>query len=174
MAVCLSKKARGLFRQRDGPPLPAGFVRLRRTKPTHAPGEVFFPTHMSPKKTNLILFAPQGANSVRPFRQTYRHISTRYGGKSFCPQYLASHNGQGDGGCQMAAVIGEICFFPLYGCANRPLHGTKLLVSMAMSRSRGESMMRHPTTPAALQPKPMHILDLFPCAKLAYETGCLT
>ncbi len=41
---------------------------------------------------------------------------------------------------------------------NRPLQGTKLLVSMAMSRSRGESMMRQPTTPAALQPKPMHMV----------------
>ena len=38
---------------------------------------------------------------------------------------------------------------------NRPLQGTKLLVSIAMSRSRGESMMRQPTTPAALQPKPI-------------------
>ena len=40
---------------------------------------------------------------------------------------------------------------------NRPLQGTKLLVIVAMSRSLGESMMRQPTTPAALQPKPMHI-----------------
>ena len=39
----------------------------------------------------------------------------------------------------------------------RPLHGTKLFVSMASSRSRGESIIRHPTTPAALQPKPMHM-----------------
>ena len=37
----------------------------------------------------------------------------------------------------------------------RPLQGTKLLVSMASSRSRGESIMRLPTMPAALQPKPM-------------------
>ena len=40
----------------------------------------------------------------------------------------------------------------------RPLQGTKLLVMMAMSRSRGESMMRQPTIPAALQPKPMHMV----------------
>ena len=40
---------------------------------------------------------------------------------------------------------------------NRPLHGTKLLVSIAISRSLGESIMRQPTTPAALQPKPMHM-----------------
>ena len=38
---------------------------------------------------------------------------------------------------------------------NRPLQGTKLLVMMAISRSRGESMIRQPTTPAALQPKPI-------------------
>ena len=37
----------------------------------------------------------------------------------------------------------------------RPLQGTKLLVRMAMSRSLGESMIRQPVTPAALQPKPI-------------------
>ena len=46
----------------------------------------------------------------------------------------------------------------------RPLQGTKLLVSMAISRSRGESMMRQPTIPAALQPKPMHMDGSFPNA----------
>ena len=39
----------------------------------------------------------------------------------------------------------------------RPLQGIKLLVRMASRRSRGESMMRQPTTPAALQPKLMHM-----------------
>ena len=48
----------------------------------------------------------------------------------------------------------------------RPLHGTKLLVSIASSRSLGESMMRQPTTPAALQPKPMHMVSAcFPQAR---------
>ena len=42
---------------------------------------------------------------------------------------------------------------------NRPLHGMRLLVSTASSRSRSESMMRQPTTPAALQPRPMHIVS---------------
>ena len=37
----------------------------------------------------------------------------------------------------------------------RPLQGTKLLVRMAMRRSLGESMIRQPVTPAALQPKPI-------------------
>ena len=47
----------------------------------------------------------------------------------------------------------------------RPLHGTRLFVSIAMSRSRGESMMRQPVTPQALQPRPMHIVRLCrPCA----------
>ena len=41
----------------------------------------------------------------------------------------------------------------------RPLQGTKLLVMTAMSRSRGESMIRQPATPAALQPKPMHMVS---------------
>ncbi|SFR93536.1 hypothetical protein SAMN05661086_02589 [Anaeromicropila populeti] len=39
----------------------------------------------------------------------------------------------------------------------RPLHGIKLLVRMAMSRSRLESIMRQPITPAALHPSPMHM-----------------
>lgn len=39
----------------------------------------------------------------------------------------------------------------------RPLQGTKLLVRMAMRRSLGESMIRHPVTPAALHPNPMHM-----------------
>ena len=37
----------------------------------------------------------------------------------------------------------------------RPLQGTKLFVRIASSRSRGESMIRHPIIPAALHPKPM-------------------
>ena len=46
---------------------------------------------------------------------------------------------------------------------NRPLHGTKLLVRIAISRSRGDSIIRHPITPHALHPKPMHIVkDCFP------------
>ena len=40
----------------------------------------------------------------------------------------------------------------------RPLHGTKTLVSMAISRSRGESMIRQPITPTALHPKPIHMV----------------
>jgi len=41
---------------------------------------------------------------------------------------------------------------------NRPLQGTKLLVRIAIIRSRGESMIRQPVTPTALQPKPMDIV----------------
>ena len=49
---------------------------------------------------------------------------------------------------------------------NRPLQGTRQLVSIAISRSRGESMIRHPTTPAALHPKPMHMVNAcFPQAQ---------
>ena len=44
---------------------------------------------------------------------------------------------------------------------NRPLQGTKALVRMATSRSRGLSMMRQPVTPQALQPKPMHMVRLW-------------
>jgi hypothetical protein len=40
---------------------------------------------------------------------------------------------------------------------NLPLHGTKLLVMMAISLSLGDSIIRQPITPAALQPNPMHM-----------------
>ena len=42
---------------------------------------------------------------------------------------------------------------------NRPLQGTKLFVSIAASLSFSSGMMRQPTTPAALQPKPMEIVS---------------
>ncbi len=54
-----------------------------------------------------------------------------------------------------------IISFPLYGCGNLPLQGTKLLVRMAKRRSLGESIIRQPTMPAALQPKPMHMVSTF-------------
>ena len=41
---------------------------------------------------------------------------------------------------------------------NLPLQGTKLLVRIANNRYRGESMILHPTMPAALQPNPMHMV----------------
>ena len=37
------------------------------------------------------------------------------------------------------------------------LQGTKLLVSIAINLSLGESIILAPTTPAALQPNPMHM-----------------
>ena len=52
----------------------------------------------------------------------------------------------------------------------RPLHGTKLFVIMAIRRSLGESIILHPTMPAALQPKPMHIVSAcFPHAQHFFE-----
>ena len=42
---------------------------------------------------------------------------------------------------------------------NLPLHGTKLFVRIAMRRSRGESIIRHPITPHALHPKPIHMVS---------------
>lgn len=41
----------------------------------------------------------------------------------------------------------------------RPLQGTKLLVKMETNFSRGESIILQPTTPAALQPNPMHMVN---------------
>ena len=48
----------------------------------------------------------------------------------------------------MAIIVGK-----------RPLHGTKLFVIMAIRRSLGESMIRQPMIPAALQPNPMHMTE---------------
>ena len=46
-----------------------------------------------------------------------------------------------------------------------PLQGTKLFVSMAINRSRGELMLLQEIMPAALQPNPIHIvMACFPCA----------
>lgn len=42
---------------------------------------------------------------------------------------------------------------------NLPLQGTKEFVNIAIICSRGESMIRQPTTPAALHPNPMHIVS---------------
>ncbi len=53
----------------------------------------------------------------------------------------------------------------------RPLHKAKLLVMMAISRSRGLSMIRVAMTPAALQPKPIIIdRDCLPWAPLRLKT----
>ena len=41
---------------------------------------------------------------------------------------------------------------------NLPLQGTNDFVSMASIRSRFESIIRHPVTPTALQPNPIHIV----------------
>ena len=42
---------------------------------------------------------------------------------------------------------------------NLPLQGTNEFVSIASKRSLGESMILQPTTPAALQPNPIHIVS---------------
>ena len=42
---------------------------------------------------------------------------------------------------------------------NLPLHGTKLFVIIDKSFSLGESIILHPTTPAALHPNPIHIVN---------------
>ena len=60
---------------------------------------------------------------------------------------------------------------------NLPLHGTKLFVIMAISLSRGESIILHPMIPAALHPNPMHIESAcFPHAHdfLKYLSKCST
>lgn len=51
---------------------------------------------------------------------------------------------------------------------NLPLQGTKLFVSIAISLSLGESIMRQPVTPAALQPSPMHMDRIKPLVIVAY------
>ncbi len=48
---------------------------------------------------------------------------------------------------------------------HRPLHSEKLLVMIAIRRSRGLSITLVATTPAALQPNPMHMVSAcLPCA----------
>ncbi len=42
----------------------------------------------------------------------------------------------------------------------RPLQGVKLLVSIAIILSLGESMILQPTTPAALHPNPIHVINI--------------
>lgn len=42
---------------------------------------------------------------------------------------------------------------------NLPLHGINAFVSIDISFSLGESIILHPTTPAALQPSPIHIVS---------------
>lgn len=39
------------------------------------------------------------------------------------------------------------------------MHGTKLFVKIDINFSRGESIILQPTTPAALQPNPIHIVN---------------
>ena len=59
----------------------------------------------------------------------------------------------------MKSVAIRICV------GQRPLQSAKLLVMMAIRRSRGLSMTRVATTPAALQPKPIIMLNAcLPCA----------
>ena len=41
---------------------------------------------------------------------------------------------------------------------NLPLHGTNAFVNIAINLSLGESIILHPTTPAALHPNPMHMV----------------
>ena len=41
---------------------------------------------------------------------------------------------------------------------NLPLQGTNALVKIEINFSLGESIILHPTTPAALQPNPMHMV----------------
>ena len=42
---------------------------------------------------------------------------------------------------------------------NLPLQGTRLFVIIAISLSLGDSIILQPTTPAALQPNPIHIVN---------------
>ena len=57
---------------------------------------------------------------------------------------------------------------------NRPLHGTKLLVIMAISRSLGESMIRQPIIPAALHPNPMHMTAEIYAKPFPSSSGAIT
>ena len=51
----------------------------------------------------------------------------------------------------------SFCFVIKKG--KRPLHGINELVNIDTSFSLGESIILQPTTPAALQPSPMHMVS---------------
>ena len=52
----------------------------------------------------------------------------------------------------------------------RPLQGTKALVRIAMSRSRGLWVIRQPMMPQALHPSPMHMVRACrPCAPARWK-----
>ena len=53
----------------------------------------------------------------------------------------------------------------------RPLQGTRLFVIIPSIRSRFESIIRQPTTPAALQPKPIHIVSACLPQALHFKKG---
>ena len=54
----------------------------------------------------------------------------------------------------------------LINIGNLPLQGTKLLVRIANNLSLGDSIIRAPITPQALQPNPIHIVRAcLPCAE---------
>ena len=72
------------------------------------------------------------------------------------------------GGNSAATNIIEI----IISVGNLPLQGTKLFVIIAISLSRGESMIRVDIIPAALQPKPMLIVRAcLPCAPTFLKSG---
>ena len=54
-----------------------------------------------------------------------------------------------------AALAAKNKVIKVIRAGKRPLQGIKALVRIPIRRSRGESMIRHPITPAALQPSPM-------------------
>ena len=67
---------------------------------------------------------------------------------------------------EMPAAPAEKITERVISVGNRPLQGTKLLVMVAMRRSRGESIIRQAITPAALHPNPMHMVSAcFPWAQ---------
>ena len=54
------------------------------------------------------------------------------------------------------------------------MQGTNELVNMAIRRSLGESMMRQPTTPAALQPNPITVVrHCLPQARQRRKAGSM-
>ena len=66
---------------------------------------------------------------------------------------------RGGASAPMKMAASRICV------GQRPLQSEKLFVMIAISRSRGLSITRVETTPAALQPKPMHMVSAcLPCA----------
>ena len=165
-------------------------VRVARLTP---PGEMLASSQITAPAGAAVTMARHRTNRVRSISDVYRMRATagrRYGGSSSVnaeasPRRTVRDNTHDTTSVNITptstiattepaatsdATAGEKdaatnTVASMINVGKRPLQGTKLLVRMATSRSRGESITRVAITPAALQPKPIAIDSAcLPCA----------